>query len=82
MKSWTDDYGQVLKSVHKKSACKGRACPIHHPSDHPMRGFKQYWRNDRRFMERICEHNVGHPDPDDPFADKVHGCDGCCSKTK
>jgi hypothetical protein len=41
-------------------------------------------------MERVCEHGVGHPDPDhvshirrvkgDDYAnvDAIHGCDGCC----
>ena len=34
---------------------------------------------DRRIMERICPHGVGHPDPDDVLnQDRVHGCDGCC----
>ncbi len=36
-------------------------------------------------MERICPHDVGHPDPDDMnviAGDSSHGCDGCCSDTK
>lgn len=36
-------------------------------------------------MERVCEHGVGHPDPDCMYAqqDPAHGCDGCCvPKTK
>jgi len=43
------------------------------------------WRDDRATFERICEHGVGHPDPDQfPFWEEtnqmyqaVHGCDGC-----
>jgi hypothetical protein len=38
-------------------------------------------------MERICEHGIGHPDPDDrrirtgeDMGD--HGCDGCCTPHK
>lgn len=38
-----------------------------------------HWRDDRSFMERICPHGVGHPDPDDEHADPIHGCDGCCN---
>ena len=39
-------------------------------------------------MERLCEHGIGHPDPDDASwrkdntpnnADTIHGCDGCCA---
>jgi hypothetical protein len=34
-------------------------------------------------MERICDHGVGHPDPDEFMADVwVHGCDGCCAIEK
>ena len=48
-------------------------------TNHSMRGFPQLWREDRRIMERICPHGVGHPDPDDVLnQDRVHGCDGCC----
>lgn len=55
-----------------------------------MRDFKTHWRDDRKLMERICPHGVGHPDPDDiafkrrvlgdKFAnlEAIHGCDGCC----
>jgi hypothetical protein len=37
-------------------------------------------------MERICEHGVGHPDPDDlrVIRDRImgiHACDGCCGST-
>jgi hypothetical protein len=38
------------------------------------------------YTERICEHGVGHPDPDDVgywagrgYDITRHGCDGCCS---
>jgi len=34
-------------------------------------------------MERVCEHGVGHPDPDEyklkrGWTEHVNGCDGCC----
>lgn len=82
---------QTIHNVHSAFQCEGRACVIHNPSDHVMRDWPHYWREDRALMERICEHGVGHPDPDD-VAFKVslgygseyatHGCDGCCRKDK
>jgi hypothetical protein len=77
---------QVLFGVHTKEECKGEYCTIHNMSDHHMRSWPQQWRGDRGFMERICPHGVGHPDPDEylltvkPFLGAVHGCDGCCQK--
>lgn len=83
--------GQVLYNVHDKRSCAGRHCPIHNPSDHHMKNWMQNWRDDRGFMERVCEHGVGHPDPDQiayiemtrgvdrARSEGIHGCDGCCS---
>lgn len=73
--------GQPLYSVHEPSKCAGEACCIHNPSDHHMRTWPQHWRGDRRIMERLCPHGVGHPDPDGQIPDgdnRTHGCDGCC----
>jgi hypothetical protein len=69
----------VLRNVHRRDACAGEPCCIHNPSDHHMRDWPQMWRDDRGMMERRCQHGIGHPDPDDPFSDTVHGCDGCCA---
>ena len=80
--------GQKIK-VHDKKDCEGQYCCIHNPSDHCMKDFPTHWRDDRKLMERICPHGVGHPDPDDlafkkrngyPDSEGVHGCDGCCYK--
>ena len=80
---------QMLTNVHDRADCTG-ACPIHSPSDHHMRDWPLHWRQDRRLMERICPHGVGHPDPDHlAFTERLHGvkaarlegdhgCDGCC----
>ena len=78
------DSSEVLTGVHLPSQCKGQVCSIHNLSAHSMRTFPQHWRSDRKIMERICPHGVGHPDPDDYKvrlypAEGVHGCDGCCS---
>jgi hypothetical protein len=76
--------------VHPRKACAGHPCTIHAPSDHHMIKWPTHWRSDRKFMERICPHNIGHPDPDHMtyletvlseeavWAEGIHGCDGCC----
>ena len=88
LEEYTTGTGQKLM-VHSRERCsKAFPCIIHNPSNHCMRDWKTHWRDDRRLMERICEHGIGHPDPDD-LANKpankremhaVHGCDGCCIK--
>lgn len=90
MADYTTGIGQTICNVHDPEACAGHHCVIHNPSDHSMRAFPTYWRADRRLMERICPHGIGHPDPDD-LAHKTrgmseqsaryessHSCDGCC----
>lgn len=80
-----DDFYQ-LSNIHPFSACKGRTCVIHTPTNHHMRDWYLHWRSDRAIFERICEHGIGHPDPDQfafwdetyQSARSVHGCDGCC----
>lgn len=69
---------ETLTNTHDRHNCKGTYCTIHYRSDHSMRGFPQHWRSDRKIMERICPHGIGHVDPDEITEDKVHGCDGCC----
>lgn len=88
---WNDDTYYTLKNVHNPENCEGRACVIHHPTDHHMSDWILYWRDDRGIFERLCpEHGTGHPDPDqgDFWRETnqewqwVHGCcgaPGCCS---
>lgn len=83
--------GLNLRNVHKYHDCATDWCVIHRPSDHHMRHMPLLWRLDRMFFERICEHGVGHPDPDqitywyavldesEAEAQSIHGCDGCCA---
>ena len=70
---------------HSPSRCAGEPCTMHNRTDHHMRHMPQRWRGDVGKMERVCEHGVGHPDPDcyytSRYNDKVHGCDGCCNET-
>ncbi len=83
--------GKVILRTHAAGQCSGEFCCIHNPSDHALRDAPLNWRADRGMMERICEHGIGHPDPDDlahkrrtlgddyeHYAFDVHGCDGCC----
>lgn len=68
---------------HEELKCRGDFCTLHNRSNHPMRSWSQNWRQDIQLMERICEHGVGHPDPDDfnlraGFISGEHGCDMCC----
>jgi hypothetical protein len=82
--------GQVVYNVHPPTGCLGGPCAIHNPTRHPMIDWPQNWRDDRKLMERICPHGIGHPDPDHvtfvtyragaQFAawQGTHGCDGCC----
>lgn len=77
--------------VHAKEECDdNEPCVIHNPSDHHMADWLLNWRGDRHLMERICEHGVGHPDPDhirhvvsldfqEATSQMIHGCDGCCT---
>lgn len=82
--------GQVLVNVHERHAdCDLHGCVIHNPSADAEAIGPTHWRQDRQMMERICEHGVGHPDPDGQrWAERtfgpdewrgVHGCDGCCA---
>lgn len=87
---WVGPDGSILEGVHpRQEGCSVLGCSIHAPSDHVMRDWPLHFRNDRRLMERLCPHGIGHPDPDDlAFKERsmpgsssgegVHGCDGCC----
>ena len=78
---------------HTKNKCKGQVCIFHNPTKHKMRNWPMNLRTDSwaaPLIERICEHGVGHPDPDsvtylESVATKgskgtwgMHGCCGCC----
>lgn len=77
--------------IHDETECSG-TCPFHNPSAHKMRDWPMTVRTDRNaLVERLCEHGVGHPDPDSTryltalwpgggFG--IHGCDGCCAEAE
>ena len=83
---WTINSHRII-GIHYRKACRGRRCVIHSPSTHHMSKWPMLYRNDRNIFERICEHGIGHPDPDQfqywrvmgTEFEAVHGCDGCCS---
>lgn len=69
--------GEVLLT-HPKDDCLGEYCTIHNMSNHHMVEWPQKWDEYDRRINRICPHNVGHPDPDEISKNKEHTCDGCC----
>jgi len=83
---------KLIRSLktHNPTSCAGQNCCIHNPSNHHMKDWLMVWRSDKGVMERVCEHGVGHPDPDDAAYNtkieksylNIHGCDGCCKPTK
>lgn len=78
----------ILRGVHRPSACSGQpwGCWIHHPFPHRLDHAPVRWREDNETAERVCDHGIGHPDPQDAAYwwnahnrdVTVHGCDGCC----
>lgn len=69
--------GQRIEVPHAPQACAGRACWVHAPSDHHMRGWIQSF-SERHGVERMCRHHIAHPDPDADRPSRPHMCDGCC----
>jgi len=78
--------------THVPEECADHPCAIHnHPSNHPLKDAPLNWRTDRKLLERICEHGIGHPDADaiDYLStvigfkaaqlEGIHGCCGCCA---
>lgn len=85
--------------VHDPEECEGHHCPFHNPSDHALKDAPCNVRFDRPvynqglrqpvgyLTERLCEHGIGHPDPDSLAYlisrgagehEGTHGCCGCC----
>lgn len=70
------EHSEIWLDAHPSTRCVSQPCALHNRTDHSMRKFPQLWRGDRKIIERICPCGVGHPDPDDPTTDRVHGCCG------
>lgn len=74
---------ETWHNVHPRSACAGEKCVVHNPSNHRMVHWRRHLR-ETGLVERLCEHGIGHPDPDSVAFFKrhgidlsIHGCDGC-----
>lgn len=79
--------GRNIIAIHGRDRCAGSPCPFHNPSDHPLRYRPIIVRLDKMaLVERLCEHGIGHDDPDSvawlhsrgQVWAGIHGCDGCC----
>lgn len=57
------DHERRLFTCHPEDKCEGEGCPIHHPSNHPMRELPWFAVN-RPLITRLCAHGYQHPDPD------------------
>jgi len=86
MGKFTDISGAIW-TIHNKKDCV-KPCPFHYPSEHPLKSAPIHIRDDKMLLvERICEHGVGHDDPDSvayfhnhgEMWSGTHGCDGCCN---
>lgn len=93
---FVDGAGVQLEVHERTQNCLNHGCCIHNPSEHALKDAPLVWRSAGMFdwkpshFERICEHGVGHPDPDalaylvrvgkEELAHSLgtHGCDGCC----
>jgi hypothetical protein len=76
---------------HGPAVCAGNHCTLHNPSNHHMIHWPTWWRKNINLMNRMCEHGILHPDPDDlahkhrsrgaAWASRCarHNCDGCCT---
>ena len=88
---WYDKRNDITWNIHHRDLCKGYHCPFHNPSDHPLKDAPINIRGDKGgLVERICEHGVGHDDPDsvayfhrqgETWAG-IHGCCGCAQERK
>lgn len=95
-RSWgEDDFLAAGGKYHSKEMCESSRkagspehCFVHNPSDHSMLTWPIVVRAST-LIERLCEHGIGHPDPDSAaflnWRDghdmwDIHGCDGCCAR--
>lgn len=79
-----------LTKMHSEDRCQRREgpCVVHRPSQHHMSDWGLVWNGQDTQMERLCPHDLPHPDPDDVAYWKWvgqswksnHDCDGCCIK--
>jgi hypothetical protein len=77
------EHSSISLHTHSPEDCDKDICVFHKRTEHHLRKFRQRWNMSLGIMERMCSHNVAHPDPDDErvisgdYKDK-HACDACC----
>jgi hypothetical protein len=49
----------VLENVHPATACDGRHCVIHNPSNHHMRSWPLVWRDDKWSVPDLVDTGLG-----------------------
>lgn len=94
-----DARGLQVEVHERNDECLAFGCCIHNPSEHPLRGAPLVYQLPSPFdfrpprMERICKHEVSHPDYDGveylrrsgnaelAYVITVHPCCGCCIGT-
>ena len=80
--TWNPKGSRKFFVTHDPTQCFPKPCCVHRPSKHHMKDWPQNYRDDIGVTERVCVHNVGHPDPDQPWPEDawqwIHGCCGCC----
>ena len=77
------EHSSISIYSHDPTECPEAVCVFHNRTNHHIRDFRQRWNLSRGIMERICTHNVPHPDPDDRRIisgedNGKHNCDACC----
>ncbi len=56
---------RVLAGTHTKTdACRESGCPLHCPSDHPLKDAAQGWNETSMMITRKCKCGKWHPDHD------------------
>lgn len=75
----------VVLRMHSAAQCpaldKGVPCPVHAPTNHPLRSWEQVWSEAAGFG-RVCPtHDVIHPDPDDMAVVWLPGLCDCDERT-
>lgn len=73
-------------TTHQEDECSSERCDIHNRPEE-MSNYPLQWRNDRKILEQVCKHGVGHPSPGEVShciregrgrLHLEHRCDGCC----
>ena len=77
-----DPAGRLTVRGHHVADCPD-PCPIHRPTSHHMVTWPPIRRAGADYIERVCPHDLPHPDPDDhhiraAYQQPRHACDGCC----